>query len=425
MANFTQMINSQFIRRELLLVSIAFVFLAANYIGLLVVAERPWYDIAPLFVWLACAVFGWWILQWWLPYHDPYLYTCAMLLSGWGIVLIDRLLPNFAQRQITWMILGVIVLSLICLLPSDLRWLRRYRYTWLLGGLALLAFTIILGVNPSGVGPRLWLGVDEYFFQPSEFLKVFLVVFLASYMADHQEVYHDQYMMGSLPSWRFLTPIFVMWSLCMVLLIWQRDLGAAAIFFLVFLLMLYVASGQALLLMGGVMLLLLGGIVGYFTFDVVALRVNIWLDPWQDADNTSFQIVQSLLAIAEGGILGRGIGQGIPTFIPVVHTDFTYAAIAEEWGSIGALGVLSVLLIIVSRGLKIAMALKHRPFHAYVALGVSVVLAVQTLMIVGGTLGFIPLTGVTLPFVSYGGSSLVTNFVIIALLLKLSSLEAD
>jgi cell division protein FtsW (lipid II flippase) len=204
--------------------------------------------------------------------------------------------------------------------------------------------------------------------------------------------------------------------------VWQRDLGTATIFFLIFMLMLYLASGQWLLLVSAGVLFVGAMVVAYQTFDVVALRVNIWLDPFGgDApDNQSFQIVQSLIAVASGHILGEGIGQGVPTFIPVVHSDLVFAAIAEEWGLIGVIGLVVTLLVIVIRGLRIALHSQHRPFAAFLAAGLSIMLGTQSLMIIGGSLRLVPLTGVTLPFVSYGGSSLLTSLVAGGLLLILS-----
>jgi cell division protein FtsW len=409
-------------KRETLLLVSGGAFIAANQGGLILALDRPWGDLWIVGMWLACVVVGVRVLNRLIPQRDPFIFPATMLLTGWGLNLVDRLLPSYTLRQVIWMVLGTGLLLIICALPGHLRWLRGYRYTWLLGGLALLGITILLGTNPSGTGPQLWLGFGEFFFQPSEPLKVLLVAFLASYMADHQVVFHSgEFQMGRpFPSWRFFAPLLLMWGMCLGLLIWQRDLGTAAIFFLAFLLMLYAASGRVLLLMGGMVLLGLAGLGAYRLLDVVALRVDIWLDPWRDADNTSFQIVQSLMAIADGGLIGSGIGQGIPTFIPVVHTDFAYAAIVEEWGLLGALGVIAALLVIILRGLRMAALLQDKPFHAYLALGLSLLLGVQSLIIIAGTLNLIPLTGVTLPFVSYGGSSLVTSFGAVGLLLALS-----
>lgn len=408
--------------RETPLLMLAGVFVLANQLGLVLIQDRAWSDLWIVAAWLAAATVGTMGLNRVAPQRDPYLFPATMLLTGWGLNLIHRLLPSFADRQALWMLLGLLALLTVCALPGHLRWLRRYRYTWLVGGMATLLLTILFGVNPSGVGARLWLGFGELFVQPAEPLKILLVVFLASYMADHQEIYRKATfkMWGDLPSWRFLAPIFVMWGLCLVLLIWQRDLGTASIFFLVFLLMLYLASGQALLLLGGFGLLVVAGIGAYFGYPLVRLRIDIWLNPWEDPDGSSFQIVQSLLAVADGGIFGSGIGGGIPTFIPVVHTDFAFAAIAEEWGLIGVIGVVGAMLTLVMRGFTIAAKLREKPFHAYLAAGATIIIAVQSLMIMGGTLNLIPLTGVTLPFVSYGGSSLVTNLTIIGLLIALS-----
>ena len=410
------------IRRELVLLVITGIFITSNQVQLILVQNRPWRDLWIVLLWAVCAVTGLLILKRLLPERDPYLYPAVMLLTGWGLNLVDRLLPDYTNRQSGWMVLCMGVLLVICALPGDLRWLRRYRYSWLMLGLILLGITIVIGVNPSGFGPRLWLGFRGYFFQPSELLKILLVVFLASYMAYHQRPFHMEEFRwhGSFPSLRFLGPIFLMSGLCLVMLIWQRDLGAAAIFFLIFLLMLYIASGQIMLLFGGVTLLILAGVGAYFFVDIVAFRVDIWHDPWRDADNTSFQIVQSLLAVADGGLIGSGVGQGIPTFIPVVHTDFAYAAIVEEWGLMGAVSLMGVLLVIILRGIRAAALLQHKPFHAYLAAGLSIMLAVQSLMIISGALNLIPLTGVTLPFVSYGGSSLLTSYLAVGLLLRLT-----
>jgi cell division protein FtsW len=196
--------------------------------------------------------------------------------------------------------------------------------------------------------------------------------------------------------------------------------GAATLFFVVFMIMLYLASGQGQLLLGGLVLLLIASASAYFLFDVVALRVDIWWNPWPTADTSAYQIVQSLMSVAAGGVFGQGIGQGHPTIVPVAHSDFAFAAIGEEWGLLGVLTALSALAVLVVRGLRIAVRARQ-PFRSLLAAGLSLMLGVQSLMIMGGVLKLVPLTGVTLPFVSYGGSSLLTNFVIVGLLLVLSS----
>jgi cell division protein FtsW len=218
-----------------------------------------------------------------------------------------------------------------------------------------------------------------------------------------------------------------MWGISVVVLIWQRDLGAATLFFLVFLAMLYVAVGELRYVLAGLGLLMAAGLAAYALFDVVRLRVDIWLNPWAESQGRAYQIVQSLLAVASGGVIGHGIEQGSPTYIPVVHSDFVFAALAEEWGLAGALVVVLCFAVLVLRGLRLAVqnaqpapGVAASPFRALLAAGLSAVLLAQSLLIMGGVLKLIPLTGVTLPFVSYGGSSLLGSFVLVGLLLLLS-----
>ncbi len=414
-------------RHERLLLALAGLFVLVNQVALLIARDRAWTAIWPVGVWIACAAVGHWALERRLPRRDPLLFPLAMFLTGWGLNLVARLVPSYAVRQTVWLIVGLAALLAVTALPNDLRWLRRYRYTWLIGGLALLAITILLGENPSQRGPRLWLwlGFGRIYYQPSELLKILLVAFLASYFADHQRyMRQDSLRIGpwQVPSPAFLGPVLLMWGICVVVLVWQKDLGAATLFFAVFMVMLYIASGQGLLLIGGMGLLLVAGLVAYNLFDVVALRVDIWLDPWSTAGSSAYQVVQSLMAVAAGGVFGQGIGQGQPTIIPVVHSDFAFAAIAEEWGLLGVLAVLVALAVIVVRGMQIAVRARH-VFRGLLAAGLSIMVALQSLLIMGGVLKLVPLTGVTLPFVSYGGSSLLTSFVIIGLLLVLSGDE--
>lgn len=411
-------------RRERLLLCIASLFVGLNQLTLLRVQERNLWGLWPIVVWVLCAAVLHIILNRRLPYRDHYLLPAMLLLVGWGLTLIERLAPPFADRQVTWLVVSTGMVIGLVYLPHHLRWLHDYHYWWLGLGIVMLAMTIQIGVNPSGFGPRLWLGDREVYYQPSESLKIVVVVFMARYLADHW-VHLRQYRVRFGPLWvpspGFLVPISVMFGLCLVLLVWQRDLGTATIFFVVFMLMLYLASGQWLLLVSGGVLLFMAAVVGYMLFEVVALRIDVWLNPWPEAEGRAFQIVQSLMAVAAGGILGRGVGQGIPTFIPVVHSDFVFAAIAEEWGFIGILGLLMLLTIIMLRGMRLAMLNQTRPFRAFLAAGLSMMLAVQSLLIVGGTLRLWPLTGVTLPFVSYGGSSLLVSFLMIGLLLVISN----
>jgi cell division protein FtsW len=219
---------------------------------------------------------------------------------------------------------------------------------------------------------------------------------------------------------RFLAPLLLMWGITVVVLMWQQDLGTATLFFVVFLAMLYIATGEALYVIEGAVLLIVAGAVAYVAFDVVQLRVDVWWNPWPEFDNRAFQIVQSLLAFSAGGVFGQGVGQGSPTYIPVVHSDFAFAAIGEEWGLIGTLTVMTCVALLVLRGLRVAARSEARPFRAFLAAGISIMFGMQSLLIMGGVLKLVPLTGVTLPFLSYGGSSLLASFIMAGLLIVLS-----
>jgi cell division protein FtsW len=410
--------------RERLLLGLGGAFLLVNHLALLLAGDRSALHLWPVAVWALCAAGGHILLSRRLPARDPLLFPLAMLLTGWGLNLIARLVPSYAVRQTSWLVVGVVVLLVLTALPRDLRWLRRYRYTWLIGGLALLFLTILVGQNPADAGPRLWLwlGFGRVYYQPSELLKILLVAFLASYFAEHgRYMRQDTVRLGPwrVPSPAFLGPVLLMWSVCVIVLVWQRDLGTATLFFAVFMAMLYLASGQALLLAGGAALLILASAAAYHLFTVVALRIDIWWNPWPMANAGAYQLVQSLIAVASGGVLGQGIGQGYPGIVPVVHSDFAFAAIAEEWGLVGTLGVIGALAALVVRGMRVA-AQARQPFHMLLAAGLSTLLAVQSLLIMGGVLKLVPLTGVTLPFISYGGSSLLTSFAAVGLLLILS-----
>ncbi len=421
--------TQQFARTERLLLILAGAFLVVNFISLELLEASSLGILLHMAAWLACAGFGHALLKRFVPRRDALLFPLVMFFSGWGIVLIERTAPFFAQRQSLWLVFSTIAMLLLTSTPQFLRWLRAYRYLLLSLGLLLLVGTVLLGSNPSGLAgaPELWLGFGSIFFQPSELLKIILVVFLASYLGEQIPLLRNTFTENSAnPLWspRILGPTFLMWSLTVALVIWQRDLGTAALFFGVFIVLLYAASGRTWILLAGIALLLIAGVVGYNLFSVVELRVDIWLNPWPEADSRAYQIVQSLMAFAAGGIGGDGIGQGSPGYIPVVHSDFIFAALAEEYGLVGVTVLVALFAVLVMRGLRLALRLQERPFYALMALGLSTVLGLQGILIMGGVLKLLPLTGVTLPFMSYGGSSLLTSFLMIGLLLRLSAEEA-
>lgn len=408
---------------ELLLLAAAALFVGVNAISLSLVrtGALTWAHLQLPVVWLILIGLAWGGLTMARPGHDPFLLPIYALLTGWGLVLQDRLAPDFVQRQLMWFVLGTLALLAVAVLPRSLRALYRYRYTLLVTGLLLLAATLLFGVNPTGYGATLWLPIPftgGVFFQPSELLKLLMVFFFASYFADRGDLLRSgQGRLGALP---YLAPLLLMWGFGMTLLVWQQDLGAATLFFLLFLALLYLATGDRRYIWAGVFLLLAAGVIGYLVFDVVALRVEGWWNPWPEAADRAFQIVQSLYALAAGGIIGQGVGQGYPTFVPVVHSDFVFAAIGEEWGLLGTLAVVVCFAVWAQRGFRAALRAR-RPFHMYLAAGMTVLLSTQTLLIMAGVTKLLPLTGVTLPLVSYGGSSMLLACVMMGLLIYLSA----
>ncbi|MBK8431617.1 MAG: FtsW/RodA/SpoVE family cell cycle protein [Chloroflexi bacterium] len=329
-------INNQ---RERILLGLAILFVFSNGIalGLVQTAAFNLRHLWPVSLWAVLAIGGQLLLHRYKPTHDPYLWPLVSLLLGWGILLVDRLAPNFLARQVAWVALGTAVALAVAIWPRNLRFLRQYRYTWLLGGLLLLGATFLFGVNPSGFGAQQWLRLPFLrfiYFQPSELLKLLLVVYLASYFADRQELLR----LNGRHTLPYLAPLLLMWGFCMILLVWQRDLGAATLFFILFLTLLYLATGERLYVWGGLGLLALAAVFAYFAFDVVTLRVDAWWNPWPEADNRAFQIVQSLYALASGGVFGRGIGQGFPHLYSRGSLRF---CLCRPWRGVGRGGQFS------------------------------------------------------------------------------------
>jgi cell division protein FtsW (lipid II flippase)/cell division protein FtsI/penicillin-binding protein 2 len=423
--------------RERLLLALAGLFVIVGAVTLSLAELDQWSPLhwSLVLVWIICFGAAHLVLCRCAPERDPFMLPLAGLLTGWGLLLIARLADvAFLLRQSIWLAISIAVFLFIASRPPGLRWLRRYRYTWLLGGLALLATTLVLGTNPSGYGPRLWLGgqvplLGGIYIQPSEILKLLMVAYLASYLAERRQLVLDGPRIGwsfrnfkrtaRLPSFPYLAPLLIMWGLSMVLLAWQEDLGAALLFFFTFLVMLYHASGRWGYIAVGILLFLAAAAGAYAFLDTVRLRVDIWLDPWSDPAGRAFQVVQSLIAVASGGLVGQGLAEGSPTYIPAIHTDFPFAAIAEEFGLAGLIGLIVAIAALSLRGIRIALRARS-PFRRLLAAGLATLLGLQAWIIMGGNVKLIPLTGVTLPFVSYGGSSLLSSFVALALLALIS-----
>ena len=365
-----------------------------------------------------------------LSQRDAYLLPLIGLLSGWGLLTVWRLTTRFGIRQTIWLAIALGVLIAGMRLASPLNILRRYKYLWLTSGLLLTALTLIFGTNPMGFGPRLWLGCCGVYFQPSEPLKLLLIVYLAAFFADwgHAFAQHldidtsDPSPRSSLeiPKLRILIPTLIMTGVALLLLLVQRDLGTASIFIFIYSVMIYLALSWRLIPLFSALGLGLAGVAGYALFDVVRLRVDAWLNPWLDPSGRSYQIVQSLIAVANGGIFGRGPGMGNPNVVPVAHSDFVFTAMVEETGLVGALGLLALLGLLLHRGMRIALR-SQDSFSRYLAAGLTAYLVAQSVLIIGGNLRLLPLTGVTLPFVSYGGSSLLISFIAMLLLLRISA----
>lgn len=348
------------------------------------------------------------------PVRDPLLLPIGYLLSGWGTLMIWRLLPAFGARQAGWFLVGTVVLIEILRRPAGLGWLRRYRTLWMAGAILLTGMTLLLGTNPSGGEPHLWLGCCGIYMQPSEPLRLLLIVYLASFLGDRMAWQADH----KVP-WRSLAPLWVLAGISVALVVAQRDLGTGMLFVGLLAVLAYaIFSEWRILAIAGV-LAGAGGILGSLTIGVVGARVQAWLNPWADPSGGAYQVIQSLIALATGGSFGRGPGFGSPGFIPAAHTDFIFASIVEEFGLAGGLALIGLMAILVSRGLRAATRAGNR-FALMLAAGVSIGFGLQSLLIMGGVVRLLPLTGVTLPFVSYGGSSLLTSLVGLAFLVDTS-----
>jgi len=363
---------------------------------------------------------------------DQVLLPAVGLLGGLSLLLMERLpqslagqLGGLAQTQLVWLLLALGVIAALAVAVRSDSWLRLYKYTWAAVGVGLLVLTFIFGRDVNGA--RLTLDLGPISGQPSELLKVILVVFLAGYLSEFRPLLVEQSTrLGPLrlPPLPYLAPMVAMWAIALGIVVIQRDLGAALLFFAAFLLLLYVATARVSYVVIGLALFLAGSALMYRLFGHVQQRVDIWLDPFADPQGAGYQVVQALYAFGRGGMLGTGLGNGLPTVggrlpIPEIHTDFPLAALGEELGLIGILAILGCYLVVIERGLRIAASAAD-DFRALLATGLALVVGVQAFIIAAGNLKLIPLTGITLPFISYGGSSLLANGLVVGLLLALS-----
>ncbi|QGG96641.1 FtsW/RodA/SpoVE family cell cycle protein [Actinomarinicola tropica] len=414
-------------RVELGLIVLATIIVASAYglAGLGATASLPADIMAFLGLVLALLVGAHIAVRRLAPNADGLLLPMAGLLNGIGYVFVARLDPELAAPQTTWMALGVVAFVVTLFVVRRPRDLERYRYTFLLIGIGLLLVPFVPGIGYSNQGATIWARIGPISFQPGEFAKLALTIFFAGYLVERRELLAvSTFRVGPLmlPDPKHLGPLLLAWTGALGIMVFQNELGSSLLLFTVFLVLVWVATERlSYLVLGG--LLFAGGAAAAVTqFGHVGRRIEAWLDPWGDPDVTrdsAYQVVQAAYAMAHGGLTGTGIGLGNPGVIPVVTTDMIFAAIGEELGLVGATAVLIAFLLFVGAGLRTAVA-AEQPFEKLLATGLSTLIAIQAFIIIGGVIRVLPLTGIALPFVAYGGSSLLANWVVLALLLRIS-----
>ncbi|KAA0272420.1 MAG: FtsW/RodA/SpoVE family cell cycle protein [Acidobacteria bacterium] len=368
-----------------------------------------------------------------LPNADPYLFPLVALLAAIGLVMLYRIDESLARDQANWFVVGLGLFVLTIVFVRDYHVLERYRYLIVVAGLFLLLLPRVPGIGAQVNGAYLGVEIGPLAFQPAELGKLAIVIFLASYLREHREVLvvGARRVAGiTFPPIKHLGPMLVVWGAAMLMLVFIRDLGSSLMFFGAFLALIYTATNRISFVIIGLAMFLVGAWFFASTVGHVGDRIDIWLDPYQDASGTGYQVLQSMFAQADGGLFGTGIGESLlyapgaretlgNTLIPEVQTDFIYALIVNELGLFGGCGVITIYALIAARGFKIA-SLARDGFSKLLAAGLTAVFALQAFVIIGGVIRVIPLTGVTLPLISYGGSSVIANMVLVALLLLIS-----
>ena len=356
------------------------------------------------------------------PTANPVLLPVAGLLNGLGYVWIARLDEDLAALQSTWTMVGVGAYIATLLVIRRVNVLERYKYTFLLIGMVLLLLPLVPAIGREINGAKIWVSFGPVNFQPGEFAKLALAIFFAGYLIEKRELLAmTTYRLGplALPEPRHFGPLLLAWGASVVVMVAEKDLGSSLLFLLLFIVMVWIATERFAYLLAGLVLFAVGAVIAWSQFAHVQQRVDAWLDPWADPKGDGFQIIESLFALAHGGLSGTGPGLGNPERVPLVETDFIFAAIGEELGLVGSTAILMAFVLLVGAGLRVAMRAVD-PFSKLLAAGLTALLGFQAFIIIAGVIRLLPLTGVTLPFVSYGGSSLVANYVLIALLMRIS-----
>lgn len=393
--------------------------------GVLLFAHRLTADLL-LLPWLAAVIVGAFFTQFILGRRDGTdltLFPAAMLLASLGLIMIGRLKPALFLTQMRWLLLGLIVYLVLVFLGE--RVLRLLSYPYLLGVFCLLLLCSALFFGTEIGGSRNWIVFGPFAVQPSEFGKIVIIMFLAAYLTEHREVLtlpRHRLLWLKLPVLRFIAPLLLIWGIAILMFVVQRDLGSALLFFGIAVSMTYMATGRKSYVALAFAFFLGAAALSYSFFSHVRVRFNIWLDPWSDPSGSAYQVVQSLFALGSGGVWGAGFAHGHPNLIPEVHTDFIFAAIAEELGLLGSLGVMLVFALFFYRAIRIALACREET-RMLLAAGIAVVFLLQAFIIIAGVTKFLPLTGITLPFVSYGGSSMIASFMLLGILTVLSKKE--
>ncbi|WP_371370930.1 FtsW/RodA/SpoVE family cell cycle protein [Sporomusa aerivorans] len=356
--------------------------------------------------------------------RDMFFLPLAVFLASIGLTLILRLRPDLFIPQAMWLVAGLIAFVISVFVFRQAELIANYKYLCGIAGLILLIITIVFGVDIGG--NKNWVILGPVRFQPSEFAKLLIIIFLAAYLSERRQLLSyttKQYGPLTLPHPRFIAPLLALWGLTMAMLIVQRDLGSALLYFGTTVIMTYMASGRLSYVALALGLFVAGSAVCYFVFPHVQIRIDIWLNPWADPSGRAYQIVQSLFAFGSGGLLGTGLTYGYPTIIPEVHTDFIFAAIGEELGLAGTAAVIVAYILLVYRAFRTALS-APTPFTMLLASGLGVLTALQVFVIIGGVTKFLPLTGITLPLISYGGSSMVSSFILLGMLYAVSEATA-